>query len=352
MQANFGFTPKMMQISEITDCDIAAPTNLYLVDEGGTWLSVAWTAPPGYGGNIYNIKVLLQGNIIQDYNVTGTQTTINNLNPGTLYTIRVSAVCYGNNEEPVSSRNYAEIEGHTLILVVDLNNTPIPQEGDYYYMLSSCISFPVPTGNIMWIQIKEKFGSNSYYHPVRYVNYGLRIGKSTSAMEVTRHRGVNDMTMIEPTAAGEWVDGAFIYIGEPSNPVPIVLLTTPAGNATPPVLCGTLANTAYSFQWVIKTTGFAPPGSGNRNGAESPEATTFIPLNPFGASLEILESNISDHPVYIRLFDLNGRLLLDEDFPAEYLQYSLPTETLPTGVYILQIISNGVIQTYKVLKSS
>ncbi|MBK8191692.1 MAG: T9SS type A sorting domain-containing protein [Lewinellaceae bacterium] len=55
-------------------------------------------------------------------------------------------------------------------------------------------------------------------------------------------------------------------------------------------------------------------------------------------------------PVSLRLFNLDGQLMVEKTIETGAQQFSVPLNFLPNGLYIAQIEHDGNVQTSKVLK--
>jgi hypothetical protein len=74
--------------------------------------------------------------------------------------------------------------------------------------------------------------------------------------------------------------------------------------------------------------------------------------NPCSDVLYINTSNLNSEHCYIRLYNLNGQELLNEwKISNNQSVLSIQVSTLPPGVYILQLISDGKYIMKKVIKS-
>ncbi|MFN0213298.1 MAG: T9SS type A sorting domain-containing protein [Saprospiraceae bacterium] len=73
--------------------------------------------------------------------------------------------------------------------------------------------------------------------------------------------------------------------------------------------------------------------------------------NPFSEVLEVFLPASAAQQISLQLFNLSGQKVLDQRFTGGQEQYSLSTEGLSTGFYLLRIEADGEVQTLKVVKS-
>ncbi|MDZ4749476.1 MAG: PKD domain-containing protein [Saprospiraceae bacterium] len=72
--------------------------------------------------------------------------------------------------------------------------------------------------------------------------------------------------------------------------------------------------------------------------------------NPFTDRIGVSFSSIIDEPVTFRLYDVSGRLVIEDIAIPNAVSYTLDQFNLPTGVYILAVqIGEGEIKAYKLL---
>jgi len=72
--------------------------------------------------------------------------------------------------------------------------------------------------------------------------------------------------------------------------------------------------------------------------------------NPFNDFIGISFSSVITKPVIFRLFDVSGKLILEETAVPNAVAYQLDQLKLPTGVYVLSVqIDGGEIKAYKLL---
>ncbi len=100
--------------------------------------------------------------------------------------------------------------------------------------------------------------------------------------------------------------------------------------------------------------GAPPTKSTMRESGNTPAAGSDLASaspNPFSELLEVyLPQNAVDQ-VQLQLFNLSGQKVLDQQFSGGQNQYTLSTQNLANGFYLLRIEADGNVQTLKVVKS-
>jgi hypothetical protein len=110
----------------------------------------------------------------------------------------------------------------------------------------------------------------------------------------------------------------------------------------------------YSFVF-LRANSVLPPNNGGSNGLVVDSKHRFIQFsNPFEGDFEINFSNmkpeIESEEIAVNLFDMSGQLIIYRTTHFTDATITLPTANLSSGCYILQIQSNSVIETRKILK--
>lgn len=132
---------------------------------------------------------------------------------------------------------------------------------------------------------------------------------------------------------------------------------TSGGNAT-----GTNGNVSYSVGQVVYTTNTGTNGS-LAQGLQQPfEIQTVLGTDNFNINLQLavhpnpttnwlqLEiKNIDFSELSYQLFDLNGRLILNEKITSE--TSSIQMEQLPEAIFLLKVLDNNKeVKTFKIIK--
>lgn len=82
---------------------------------------------------------------------------------------------------------------------------------------------------------------------------------------------------------------------------------------------------------------------------QSAQALRLFP-NPAGNQLQVRWNGDAAQPSFLRILDLNGRLLQQQEMPAGILHRELPLGHLGQGVYILQISQGKTVETQRFVK--
>lgn len=85
-----------------------------------------------------------------------------------------------------------------------------------------------------------------------------------------------------------------------------------------------------------------------KNEFEETLELTLFP-NPFQDHVNILFSKTTDYPVLVRVFDVRGRLVFDNQYqPSKYIR--VPLEHLQEAGYIIRVASGGIAFLDKLIK--
>lgn len=105
------------------------------------------------------------------------------------------------------------------------------------------------------------------------------------------------------------------------------------------------------------STGGEGNGAGKRsddNNDSSPSEVSNNPTvspNPFSETLDIITPLPTDGPVTLQLFNINGRMVLEQRHNTGSDRFTLETASLASGFYLLRVETNGTVKTFKVVKS-
>lgn len=72
--------------------------------------------------------------------------------------------------------------------------------------------------------------------------------------------------------------------------------------------------------------------------------------NPAGNQLQVRWNGDAAQPTFLRILDLNGRLLQQQEMPAGILHHELPLLQLPKGLYFIQISQGKTVETQRFVK--
>jgi len=88
-----------------------------------------------------------------------------------------------------------------------------------------------------------------------------------------------------------------------------------------------------------------------QNKSESPFDIRSLYPNPFNKEIGILFSRTSEEPISVKIFDANGKLAINETYPASTNNIFVNTESLPSGIYFLSVESGESKIVRKITKS-
>lgn len=129
------------------------------------------------------------------------------------------------------------------------------------------------------------------------------------------------------------------------------------GNAS-----GTNGNVSYTVGQAVYTTNTGTTGSVTQGVQQPFEIQTVLGAENFNINLQLavypnpttnwlqLEVRNTDFSnLSYQLFDLNGRMILNEQITAE--TSSIQMERLPAGIFLLKVVSNNKeVKTFKIIK--
>ena len=75
----------------------------------------------------------------------------------------------------------------------------------------------------------------------------------------------------------------------------------------------------------------------------------FVFPNPFKTHVNVKFSKLTDYPVHIEIFDIRGRLVLDQEFQPSRL-ITVPTERLEDASYLIRVSSGSQEYLKKIIK--
>lgn len=89
----------------------------------------------------------------------------------------------------------------------------------------------------------------------------------------------------------------------------------------------------------------------NLRSAATPTEVQVSP-NPFSDALVLQRTGDLSNMAQVRLFDLNGRQVLQQVFDIEATTITLPTTELPNGMYLVRYETADAVKIYKVFKAN
>ena len=339
-------------------CNLPAPDNFHVASSTATSVTLAWD--PVAGASAYYIVALdhYTQQILDDEVITS-NIPILYVPAGSTVDLRVHAIC--NNQE--TSPIYREIQGFTLIItefVVEVNAPCAPPNMPANGMGSGGVQVQWSSDVTYWIDVtRVSTGEIS--------RYGLHLTKDGSSKHL-----VIGKTPVPANGYDDWPSsGAALFPNGTLDPpfaadFDRIQISNEAEGRIFPVFwidfaeaclqsCLTLSFTQINTDYQVKVSDPEYCGNGAGNSGASPRnsagnATHFFIQTPFTTALRL--GNIQPRAEQLRftLFDLNGRPLLDRQYPAD-VAYELPTAALPPGFYLLRIENGALAETYKVIKS-
>lgn len=94
----------------------------------------------------------------------------------------------------------------------------------------------------------------------------------------------------------------------------------------------------------------APGGLDERSEKTAPQLKLNVAPNPFDDQLTLHFEQAAQTPVWLRLLNLSGQVVLEERFEAGQAAYTVPTAHLSPGFYLLRLEAEDQVQTIKVVK--
>lgn len=342
-------------ISPTSSCELPAPTDQHLVEQGPTWVILGWT--PIIDGAQHHIKIYRTSDnfLLNDLVVPAGQkkASIDNLPPNTAMYTTISTICQNGEDGPPSS--VLPIRAFIIDIIVagftpgTESSCPIQSGGQScnFYTSEAMTPFKISRNNDsrqfgVWAEINT---SNAFYH----VNIGTN-GNSGQKIIINCDNNNN-----VPCSANSRIriaydpgHGSLIKIAD------FELIQTSNTNE------GILKCLFLASGWVIDRMGpgpsgedFAGPGKGAPIGFQNNNnfPMAIASPNPFSNTLDIFPNNPAAASITLQMYNLSGQKVLDQQLAGGQEQYSLSTEGLSNGFYFLRIEADGQVQTLKVIKS-
>ncbi len=338
------------------DCNVPAPTNFHVVEMGVTTAKLAWNYQPDATGG-YRIRTYRSS----DHQLINTtlraqdelDVTIKNLTAGTGYYFKINSRC----ENGEDSELNVIIEGYTLIieLVVDgyegpsntLTRCTINDLEDFCeFDVEQTYHFKVQKGIY-----ERKFGILATLGPNGITSIALRLKEYNNSNMPIKFYCDQEYNSPNPTCNPLYE--VCIYY----NSILLAKIGVTIGN-------GAVASKLFCTEYVSGAiyrvdpngNGFADPGNGTHGTNPSPFSNDESLLvsaspNPFTESLDVQISKYDAEKISIHLYNLSGQKVLDQQFSGGQNQYTLSTQNLANGFYLLRIEADGNVQTLKVVKS-
>ena len=353
-------------VSTTNPCDLAAPTNFHVQAIGSTWVTLAWT--PTVLGVDHRVKTFRASDgVMVDNQIVGAAMapalTVIGLQPGVTYFSTICAICPDGTDSQyfALSPNYDTLIGE--LIVMGFNESPnnescgIRNPGDYceFKINGAENIFKIrPINGITWRKFRiqkitvegvaiNRVSLNGLFHPY----YSFKLDGQPAAFVAVRGKTYEVI-----------VSGLVIAKFELSE--------YPSVNAG--YITWSMDNTGYE---IIRLTagpnGLSDPSGGkitelDYNNSEAQDrdiqdqtsaelGMVMISPNPFTDNLDVYLPQNAAEQVKLRLFNLSGQMVLDQQYTSGQTQYSLSTANLSPGFYLLRIEADGEVQTLKVVKS-
>ena len=347
-------------------CELLAPKNFHILNPASpTQMTLTWEPVPNADG--YLLETFLQyPNSLDTLQVIIDTPTVTFLIPiGAIPSFKVRGICFGG----LFSSNYSYIPPVGTILLDLVVIAHSPQTMEQQSSDDDCYSaYYNPSVDYWFDVVKGPNGEGPYCRYSMYSYYDENVPYNHERMRTAK---LNNFRPGFYTEALGWRNdpaGQSGYLPPPVIPSDNILIRTFEEGQYIDLfritynipyygdVCFTpLAGSGYSIKFYKGVAqNLRPKKADDRDAtaADSGEEPGFRVVNPFSDELRILprQSDAGPGPVSIRLFSLDGRLLLDQEFPVRQ-EYNLPTADFQPGFYLLRIDAGGQTHTFKVVKT-
>lgn len=345
-------------------CDLPAPANFQLLTPGSL-PTVVLTWNPVLKADGYLVETFLQyPNYIDTQQVIIDTPTMALLIPqGAIPSFKVRGICIGG----LFSQNYSYIPPVGTILLDLVLQAHLPQTMNLQSSDDGCYpAYYNPYVDYWFDVVKGPNGEGPFSRYSMYSYYDPNVPFNHERMRVAKINNFRPGLYTEPLGWNNNTTGQSGYLPPPVIPSENILIRTFEEGQyidlfqitynTPyygNVCFIPLAGPGYSIKFYKGTAqNLRPKKADDRDatGDDSAGKSGFRVVNPFSDELRILPWQPDSDPVSIHLFGLDGRLILEQQFPARQ-EYNLPTAGLPSGFYLLRIDAGGIKHTYKVVKT-
>jgi hypothetical protein len=326
-------------------CDLPAPENFHIKAIGPDWVTLAWNGSPNIGDNrirIYRVSdnLLLSTTIVP----TGVLEANISIPANTQVKAVINSICLDGSHSPDVAERI--LTGVILDLVVtgfsDSNNSstcPITGEGECEFNQNGVSVFKVTSGGFFArkFRIQPLYDNNRNLskcfitaQPSSFINLYCNTNTVAPCIDakitITVKQGITESYIGTITA---FQNQGVNYLKADLEPnCQIDRLTSFNGRPAPPK---------------------GPTRDRNEEFITMGELS--VSPNPFTDILEVYPEWPTEENVSLQLYNLSGQKVLDQQFPGGQDQYTLSTEKLSPGFYLLRIESDGQVQTLKVIKS-
>ncbi|MDX1911470.1 MAG: T9SS type A sorting domain-containing protein [Saprospiraceae bacterium] len=343
-------------------CLMPPPASAGYTQFGSNWLKLEWSTvvPPGISHRIKTYRLaghLLVSNLVAP---PGTdEIVINGLQPGTQYYSVINAICSDGTESLDVIISNAGSTVITDLVVMGLSNSNNPAVCTIDHTNNTC-EFTTD-GTSYYFKVLQKTNPGFFRQfIVRKENGKLRAKVTSVGGDYTFKIDGED-----PTFAGVEGHNFQIYINNGSGLFQIASFNLsevklPNGNiighlTTTYLLSG--PGTGYEIQRLTAIPANlptpptrAPGGLDERSEKTAPQLKLNVAPNPFDDQLTLHFEQAAQTPVWLRLLNLSGQVVLEERFEAGQAAYTVPTAHLSPGFYLLRLEAEDQVQTIKVVK--
>ncbi len=351
-------------------CDLAAPTNFRAIGNGATWVSLGWIGDPNAKAHKVRAYRASDGVLVRTktflLNTPNGLHIVDSLAPGILYHFVINPICQGGG---VSNRS-ANTDSGTLIADLIVTGYTAPNLGTYCPLVApgGVCAFSnvgnIPTGFRVKNTITQ---AQRTFTIIPLVLGNITIFQvhleNDNSRELFKIRCRTANPTFEPTCTSE-----FIEIWEPSQfggETLIAFFHLENSATTGTFVCTILSPNRSIVRMNDGSSlpggpGPGGPGGGGGGGRPaggrsdiSPSSNQFATVapNPFSESLDVFPDQPSAQSIHLQMYNLSGQKVLDQQLPGGQDQYTLSTENLSNGFYLLRIEADGNVQTLKVVKS-
>jgi len=350
------------QLLPLDSCDAPAPDSFRVTGAGGNFISLAWN--PAWPGAFHVMTVSEQDpsggwNSIRIYpNVPDSSITVDSLESGRTYRFTISTKC----ENGDASKVITTVDFGTIILELTLaGRTPKnPQTitcTNIPYQEYEWIGFRVVgegASNTFEVVVNENY--NGPFDPVAYIRRLINVNPIVAVDNDGVHP--NDFSPIRKN-----VEVPFrLFRLHPNAPPETIGRVDVSVQHSPPSITVCVSGQdpwkgSYTYLplFALETVIIGSGGSGGQQGlAKDPDSDIVRVIeNPFHENLRLSLSPRfkPGESVNLRLFNTNAQLVFSKKFESLDADIELQLAHLPSGVYMLNLESEGEVQTLRIVKS-
>jgi hypothetical protein len=342
-------------------CNLPAPLSATYTHFGPDWLKLKWETGALPLGTTHRVKTFkLAGNVLVSNLVAPSGTTeiiINGLQSGTQYYSVINAICSDGTESP---NTIISGLGGTVIsdlIVHGFSDANTPAVCTIDYSNNDC-QFTTNGLNYFFRVVSMTNPSFSRQFIIKKEDGKLR-GKVTSVGGSYTFKIDGE----DPPKQG-YVFQIFTVLDGVTTLIATFKLseeTTPNGTGIGHLTATYILSSPNSGYKIERLTALpaslqapptqAPAGLDERSEKiVSPLKTTVSP-NPFSDQLSLNLEQPAQTPVWLRLLNLSGQVVLEKHFDAGQNMIQVSTAHVSPGFYLLRIEAEGQVQTLKVVKN-